>query len=147
MGTLFRYLIISGIVLGLAVSAFVVRIDGRTPYGHLRQLGQGRFDNVLAEIQAGLDERLEQFREIVEKPGSKKAPKRSSSKKPSPPKAKPIPAERRREAGVERLREASTTISAKPSTLSKKKATRVDDKVSPEQERALERLLTSRTNP
>jgi hypothetical protein len=140
---LFRYLLISGVVLGLAVAAFVVRIGGRTPYGHLRQLSQGRFDNVLAEIQAGLDDRLAQFREIVADTRKKKA---ESPKKAGPAKARPAPSEKQREAGVEKLRQASKKTHARSGDLAKKKATRVGDKVSPAEEQALERLLTTRVS-
>lgn len=131
-------------VLGLAVSAFVVRIEGRTVYGHLRQLSQGRFDNVLAEIHAGLDDRLRQFREIVD--GSAK--RRAEPKKTAPAKAAPAPAEKRREAGVERLRQAAEKTGAKTTqgapALATKRSTQLDDKVSPSEERALDRLLTTR---
>lgn len=144
---MFRYLLVSGVVLGLAVAAFVVRIEGRTAYGHLRQLSQGRFESVLAEIHAGLDDRLQQFREIVERSSEKKA---APKKKKAPVKAAPAPTEKRREAGVERLRQAaeksgSKTTQATPA-LATKKSTRVDDKVSPDEERALERLLTTRVS-
>lgn len=143
---MFRYLLVSGVVLGLAVSAFVVRIDGRTVYGHLRQLGQGRFENVLAEIHAGLDDRLRQFREIVDR----SAKKRSAPKKAAPVKTAPPPAEKRREAGIERLRQAAEKTGPRTTqgtpALATKKSTRVGDKVSPAEEKALERLLTTRVS-
>ena len=141
VGTLFRYLLISGVVLGLAVSAFVVRIQGRTAYGHLRQLSQGRFDSVLAEIQSGLDERLAQFREIVDDTRKKRP---QSPKKSAPAKTRPSPNEKQREAGVEKLRQASAKTSARPGGLAEKKATRIEDAASPAEEKALDRLLTNR---
>lgn len=59
--TVLRYLLVSGLVVALAWGVFVVRVGGRTLYGHTRALGDADVGNAWTRLKSGLDERLEEL--------------------------------------------------------------------------------------
>lgn len=159
---LVRYLLLSGLVIGLACGLFVIRFGDRSLFGHLRSLGADDMDNVLAGFKAELDERLEELKEVnserpkpkareakKKKPASSKAApakKKQQQKAPAKPAAHARPAlsaaeSRSNERQVARLEEASSLTSPEPKKAAVSKKTRVDERIPP---RGLDKLLAKR---
>lgn len=148
---LLRYLLISGVVVGVACGLFVVRIGDRSLFGHLRSMTGGEVGTVIERIKADLDDRLEDLREAnsarpqPKKPAAKaalakadKAEKKKSAKPAAPSPSKPALSDDEKKANerqVAMLREAADAARKMKPVGSKK--TRVDEQMSSKQLDAL----------
>lgn len=134
---LFRYLLFCGVLIAAAWGFFSVKVGDRTLYAHARQMSGGRVDNVIAR-----------FKKELAAEAAKDAPKEATVKK----------AKQQRERRVSKLREAAKLAGSDPSPTREKdgakvaekkkkgpkKKTVVDERIRPEDEKALDDLLTAR---
>lgn len=86
--TVLRYLLVSGLVVALAWGVFVVRVGGRTLYGHTRTLGDTDVGNAWTRLKSGLDERLEELNGATAEERKKNQVSKARAAAQAKPKAK-----------------------------------------------------------
>ena len=130
MVALLRYLLITSTLVGIAWACFAVRVGDRTVFGHLRAMTDTHAGSLIARIRDEIDEQ-------------------TKSTKAKPPAAKAKPKSRPADRRVARLDAASKAVKgrkrhrrAKPAATKRK--TRIDERISPKEETALDELLDAR---
>lgn len=88
MRTVLRYLLVSGLVVALAWGVFVVRVGGRTLYGHTRALGDTDVGNAWTRLKSGVDERLEELNGATAEERKKNQVSKARAAAQAKPKAK-----------------------------------------------------------
>lgn len=124
MRTLARYLVLSGIVVGLAYGLFVVKIGRKTAFGHARAFFADDMAPLLTRLRSNMDQRIAELEGSKDKTRPKKEESRSKvnkgvlekkrAKDEAPKKSKlteraPAPPSQKPEASAE----PSPTLSAK----------------------------------
>ena len=134
---LFRYLLLSGLLIGLGWGLFAVRIGERSLYSHLRSAEQGRITAIIADIKKDLQARLDRQTRAKTKTAEKK--KKSTGKK------RARQAKKDRDRKAEKLAKAAKVASRAPrSRNDPPEKTRTDEHISKQQEKSLDELLTAR---
>ncbi|MCC7385721.1 MAG: hypothetical protein IT384_27980 [Deltaproteobacteria bacterium] len=156
MRTLLRYLLFSGIAVGLAYTLFVVRVGDRSVFGHLRTAGGDEVGHVLARIKANLEERLAELRDANAPRGKQPVPPKKA--KPAPKKERTpkltvaeqraneqrVNEQRANERQVQKLREAQKLLvssRASPAKREPPKRTVIDERIADREKKAMTRLL------
>jgi hypothetical protein len=148
---LIRYLLITGILVGLAWGCFALPIRGRTVFGHIRALGESRMSTVLARIKADLDARIAR-RELEHRPKEVPPPKKTPELHPSEAKKRAEPPRVSKHESDERARQdqAMARLEAARGQLSDAAPhavprTHVDERIPAGSERAVSELVRRRS--
>ena len=145
--TVLRYLLISGVVVGLAWAGFAVKIGDRSLFGHLRTMSGADVGDIWTRLQSDLETRLAELRkEGEERKKAKPAAPPPKIAKPTAPKPVLSREERRtNERQVSKLRDAAKLAEKKAAAAKKPPPppvrTRIDER--PPDRAALDRILTS----
>ncbi len=138
VGGLFRYLVVMGALIGLVWCAVSVEFAGKTPYGHLRVWGKQPWvlsaSKWVRDFAEDAHAWWDKWRASLDEPAVAEAPPNRAVEAPAP--------ENRKPARLRRLRRAAKAL--KPADRGQGRAGRVEERLSLEQKKALDELVTTR---
>ena len=147
MKTILRYLIFSGTLVAITWAVFTVKVGNRSIYSHLRNFNSSQTDTLLSDFRREFEAQQKMLKNVTEKVKSEPTPT---------PKIKESRQAQRQELRVKKLqlaakkatlltklpkKEKQVKKSTKPRETAK---TRTDNRISIDDEKALDELLSAR---
>ncbi|MEE2901322.1 MAG: hypothetical protein VYC39_03295 [Myxococcota bacterium] len=145
--TILRYLIFSGALVAITWAVFTVKVGNRSVYSHLRNFNSSQTDTLLSDFRREFEAQQKMLKNVTEKVKSETKPKTKS---------KELRQAKRQELRVKKLQLAAkkaTLLTKLPKKVKPvKKATkprepaktRTDNRISIDDEKALDELLSAR---
>ena len=145
--TILRYLIFSGTLVAITWAVFTVKVGKRSIYSHLRNFNSSQTDTLLSDFRREFEAQQEMLKNVTAKVKSETKPE---------PKIKESRKAKRQELRVKKLQLAARKATLLTKLPKKEKAakkatrpqepakTRTDNRISMDDEKALDELLSAR---